>query len=369
MNRQYFVGVLVPNCNAGGTERIAQIFAEYLIKLNYEIVIISMAKKKLPYKINCKFETIDNNLPSGKLSRLLYRYKSLKNIVSRHRIDVMISMGEYPNMLCALLDRKILKINRLTNSKTSLSGCKGLVTKCLMKMCFHLTNFTIVPTTRLAKELGLYSKKNKILSIPNPINIGNLVKLSQEDNQELNRFQQPYFLHVGQLVFQKDHETLIKSYALYRKAGGELKLILVGKGELESEIRNLLKKYGLEEYVILYGWSNNPAPLIRNARALVLTSRWEGMPNVILEAMALGCPIISSNCPTGPEEMLSFGEYGRLFDIGDTQSLAKELYQFDTNKDWQFYWGLQAKKRSEAFEDQKVFAPLIRVLTKDNVVA
>lgn len=162
---------------------------------------------------------------------------------------------------------------------------------------------------------------------------------------------------------------MIKSYALYRKAGGELKLILVGKGELESEIRNLLKKYGLEEYVILYGWSNNPAPLIRNARALVLTSRWEGMPNVILEAMALGCPIISSNCPTGPEEMLSFGEYGRLFDIGDTQSLAKELYQFDTNKDWQFYWGLQAKKRSEAFEDQKVFAPLIRVLTKDNVVA
>ena len=90
---------------------------------------------------------------------------------------------------------------------------------------------------------------------------------------------------------------MLRAYARYRAEGGRYRLLLLGRGKLEARIRYLIQSLRLNDSVLLLGWVENPFALMARARALIMTSRWEGTPNVMIEAMSLGCPIISTDCP------------------------------------------------------------------------
>jgi glycosyltransferase involved in cell wall biosynthesis len=137
----------------------------------------------------------------------------------------------------------------------------------------------------------------------------------------------PYIVSVARLdEIQKDHRTLINAYArLLREREVAEDLVIVGDGGSRRELEALTAELGLAGRVHFTGYRNNPHALVAGASVLVLSSRYEGMPMVLLEALALGKPVISTDCPTGPREILDDGRYGLLAPIGDIGEMAGAL--------------------------------------------
>jgi glycosyltransferase involved in cell wall biosynthesis len=131
-------------------------------------------------------------------------------------------------------------------------------------------------------------------------------------------------LAVGRLSPQKDHETLIKAFALMPK-GLKAKLTILGEGPLREELLSLSRLLGVQESVSLPGFIKDTYPWFCSAELFVSSSRWEGFGNVIVEALECGVPVVSTSCPSGPEEILDGGRYGKLVPVKDPISLASAM--------------------------------------------
>lgn len=140
----------------------------------------------------------------------------------------------------------------------------------------------------------------------------------------LSEKSKPVLLAVGRLTVQKDFETLLRAFAEVRRRT-ECRLIILGEGEKRGELEALVQTLGVADDVALPGFTDNPYACMRSADALVLSSRWEGLPTVLVEAMACGCPVIATDCPSGPEEILEGGKWGPLVAVGNPEALADAI--------------------------------------------
>jgi glycosyltransferase involved in cell wall biosynthesis len=134
----------------------------------------------------------------------------------------------------------------------------------------------------------------------------------------------PVVVTAGRLVYQKDHATLLRAFARAREHV-EARLIIFGEGPERSTLERLIRELGISDDVDLPGFESRLVPELRSADLFVLSSRWEGMPGVLIEAMACGTPIVSTDCPSGPAELLADGAWGRLVPVGDVALLAAAL--------------------------------------------
>ena len=131
----------------------------------------------------------------------------------------------------------------------------------------------------------------------------------------------PVLLASGRLREQKDFSTLLRAFALVRQSR-PCRLLILGEGELRPDLEAEVAALGLQDSVLLPGFVDNPYPYMRAAALFVLSSRWEGLPTVLVEAMACGCPVVATDCPSGPAEILEDGEYGQLAPMADPNALA-----------------------------------------------
>jgi glycosyltransferase involved in cell wall biosynthesis len=134
----------------------------------------------------------------------------------------------------------------------------------------------------------------------------------------------PVILGVGRLTAAKDFPTLIRAFARVRESQ-LARLLILGEGEKRDSLEKLVRELRLERDVSMPGFMDNPYAYMRKSSIFVLSSCWEGLPNVLIEAMACGCQVISTNCPSGPEEILRGGHYGKLVPVGDAEALAKAI--------------------------------------------
>lgn len=134
----------------------------------------------------------------------------------------------------------------------------------------------------------------------------------------------PVILSVGRLEDQKDYPTLIRAFAKVR-AVCNARLMILGWGPDRPELEALVAELGLTADVEMPGFVKNPFPYMKQAAVFALSSRWEGMPNVIIEALTIGTPVVSTNCESGPTEILDGGKYGELVPVGDSQALANAI--------------------------------------------
>ena len=134
----------------------------------------------------------------------------------------------------------------------------------------------------------------------------------------------PVILGVGRLTKQKDFPTLIRAFELVRRER-PARLMILGEGEERPQLEALIKELGLQEDVALPGFVDNPYAYMAQAAVFVLSSAWEGLPTVLIEAMACGCPVVSTDCPSGPAEILENGKYGPLIPVGDADKLAEAI--------------------------------------------
>lgn len=176
----------------------------------------------------------------------------------------------------------------------------------------------------LARRLGI--DRRTIRVIHNPIVFPTLPALAEAaiNHPWFAPGGPPVVLGVGRLTAQKDFPTLIKAVAELRPVR-RLRLMILGEGEDRPALEALVAGYGLTEDVELPGFVGNPFAYMRRAAVVVLSSRYEGFGNILVEAMACGTPVVSTDCPSGPSEILGGGRFGRLTAVGDVRGLAEAI--------------------------------------------
>lgn len=165
----------------------------------------------------------------------------------------------------------------------------------------------------------------KVWPVPNPVVDDHLLRQAQAPCEEIpGAGDGPLLVAMGRLSRQKDYPTLLRAFATLRRRR-PARLLVLGEGEDRPALEALARELGIAGQVHFLGHRDNPFPLLARAAVFVLSSRWEGFGNVLAEAMALGVPVVSTDCPSGPAEILDGGRFGRLVPPGDPQALAEAV--------------------------------------------
>lgn len=138
----------------------------------------------------------------------------------------------------------------------------------------------------------------------------------------------------------------------------------MGEGEDRGRLEYLIKELKLENDVSLLGFVENPYAYMQRSDVFVLSSRWEGFGNVLVEAMACGCPVVSTNCPSGPAEILGNGEYGILVPVEDVEKMAKSIIKILTNKELREELSNKALKRAKEFHVEKAVEKYLQIFSE-----
>jgi glycosyltransferase involved in cell wall biosynthesis len=184
----------------------------------------------------------------------------------------------------------------------------------------HIITNTEGARRELADFLGVPATRVSVIS--NAVDIERMTALAAEPlDAGVAWPADPVLVHVGRFTHAKDHETLLRAFATIRRHR-QVSLVLVGDGEEEAQVRARTTQLGLDADVIFTGFTRNPYRYLARATVSLLTSRFEGLPNALIESMALGIPIVSTACQFGPVEVLGNNEYGVLTPVGDPEAFA-----------------------------------------------
>lgn len=199
----------------------------------------------------------------------------------------------------------------------------------LARFIYKIPEKFIAVSSGVADEFSKRTKveRNNIKVIHNPIRLPN-------GKNNLPNIRKAHFVFMkeadisivsaGRFTEAKDFFTLIKAFKILIETV-DAKLLLLGDGPLKDEIESMIHKLNLEKHVLLTGYVNSPESYINEASVFVLSSKWEGFGNVLVEAMGVGTPVVSTNCPSGPAEILEDGKYGDLVPVGESEDMAKAI--------------------------------------------
>ncbi|MDC3125924.1 glycosyltransferase, partial [Candidatus Pelagibacter sp.] len=219
----------------------------------------------------------------------------------------------------------------VTRSNSSPTGWgQGKIKKLIFKIFFHFAEDIIVNSKKFKNEFKKEFNINSLL-IYNPLNKIDVIKKSKE-NLNFDFFNDKKTLkiiNIARFTDQKDHLTLLRSFEIVVKKI-KCKLLIMGYGNNEKIMKHFIKRKNLKNVVKIINFQKNPYNYLKKADLFVLTSKFEGLPNVLLEAQVLNKFVISSNCPTGPSEILKNGKYGDLFNIGDYRNLANLIINYNS---------------------------------------
>lgn len=324
--------IFMPSIEGGGVEKNLFVVSNYLASHINNVSIITVSakyKRKFKKKINfitTKFKTFDRL--GRKAKYFIALFLLLKEIIKDKKLTVFCFQANiYCTILCKLMGVKIILRSNSSPSGWSQNFLKNII----FKIVLNLADKVMVNSLEFKKELDL-KFGIKSICIYNPLNIQEIVNKSKEkcrfnffdhDKKSLK------IINVGRFVIeQKDQITLLKSINQI-KSKISIKLLLVGRGIDYDNIRDYIKTHKLEKNVKIIKFQRNPYKFIAKSDLFVLSSRFEGLPNVLLEAACLKKFIISSNCPTGPSEILKNGKNGDLFEVGDYKNLSYKILKFN----------------------------------------
>jgi glycosyltransferase involved in cell wall biosynthesis len=272
--------------------------------------------------------------------RVLTSLPRLIGYLRRERPDVMLSAMNHANVVAYVATKLSGQRTKLFVSEhVSLSadmeqrGRKGAIVRALMHVAYRRCHGVIAVSERAADDLSrhLGLSRDHVRTIYNPVVSEQLVERSLESVPELSKAGRPILLAAGRLATQKDYPTLLRAFALVREKV-DASLVILGEGELRNDLERLAGELGIADRVSMPGFTSNPYAWMRQADVFVMSSAWEGLPTVLIEAMACGTPVVSTDCPSGPDEILEGGKWGALVPVGDHEALAQALLEALANK-------------------------------------
>lgn len=326
--------IFIPSIEGGGVEKNLYIISNYLSKKISKVSLISCTigrKKKFSNKIRFispLFSFWDKTTRRTKyFICLLILIKEI--IRDKNLVVFSFQANLYATLICRFFGIKII-----TRSNTSPSGwSKNFLKFFLYKLFLKLPDHIIVNSKNFKKEFkNLFNVSTQC--IYNPLNLNEILfKSKQVFKYDFFKKNTLNILTAGRLVEQKDFITFLKSLVLIKKKIN-FKALIIGKGKERKKLKKFILQNNLKQNVKIIKFQNNLYKFINRCNLFILTSKFEGLPNVLLEAQALKKYIISTDCPTGPKEILLNGKAGDLIKVGDYKSLSKKIlnYQLNRNK-------------------------------------
>ena len=349
---------IIPSLEGGGAEKVLIEIIGHLDAEKYAISLVLFEKKgvhllAIPDYVEIYALKKKNRYSFFKIILLL------ASLFREIEPDTTLSFMSYTNIIAILSKllsgRKFkLVISIHINLALHLLYARSRkIKEFFYRRLFNYANFIIVPSAGIKSHLvkAFNLKQERIKVIYNPIDLFKIDKLEKEslDNDALGK----YILAVGRLIKQKGYPYLLRAYSLIYK-GIKEKLVILGKGEDEKKLRQLAKDLGIQERVLFLGFKNNPYKFMNNASLFVLSSLWEAFAIVIIEAMVCGVPVISTDCPYGPSEIIINGKNGILVPPADEKAVAEAMLNLLKNKNLRKQLSEEGRKRAKDFRIEKI---------------
>lgn len=314
----------------GGVERIRLVLAREFLALGHEVdFVLVNAVGDLIEEIPGKARIFDL-----KAKRLLASTRPLILYLKRERPDAIL-VAMWPLTIIGVLARWLAGAGGrlLLSDHNNLSrayAARGVLHRMLlmrpsMTAFYRMADARVAVSKGIVEDLaslsGLSPKKFRV--VHNPVTFPPGTSIQDGETEALWRGGGPRLLSVGSLKPQKNHALLIDAFA--RLAIPDAKLMILGSGPLKEKLLGQADRLGVAAQVILPGFVAKTEPIYRSADLFVLTSDYEGFGNVLVEALHHGLPVVSTNCPSGPSEILADGEFGTLVPCGDVEALVRAI--------------------------------------------
>ena len=326
------IAFFLSELHGGGAQRVIVNLANEFAKRGL-IVDLVLAKAEGYYMARVADQV---RIVDLKVSKLVYSFFPLVAYLNEYQPTYLISGLSGANLL-AIGAKYISKANfkNAISIHNDLSETKQNYAYNRRKLLPYLIRYAYAKSDSIiAVSQGVAVSLSKITGIPlqrieviyNPVVTPEITTMSLEPLAQdwLNNSEIPIILGTGRLNQQKDFSNLIKAFAIVRKQQSAY-LVILGEGQERQMLETLVKNLGLEADVFLPGFVTNPYAYMKKASVFVLSSAWEGFGNVLVEAMACGTSVVSTDCPSGPKEILAGGKYGKLVPIRDSVALAKAI--------------------------------------------
>jgi len=326
------VVIIIPNLVMGGAERWVANLSRLLCEQGCQVDLIVLEdriEQELDSRVRMTILDAEKGISGSFLRRLWYAAKLRRVVSGQGRPDLIISTLPYADQVTSLARLKPVCFriaNTLSREIAGLGPGKGRRRHRRYKRIYGGQKLIAVSAgvkKDLVETFGF--RDSDIATIYNPIDTGFLEAKAGEKEEDLPK--EPYLLHSGRFARQKRHDVLLDAWRMMSRdldeKYGIQKLVLLT--DHHTDLVQMIRERQLEDSVIIAGTRKNPYPWVKGAECLLLSSEREGMPNVLLEALALGTPVASTDCPSGPRELLGERHPRALAELNDPTSLAEAV--------------------------------------------
>jgi glycosyltransferase involved in cell wall biosynthesis len=325
------LAIFLPDAGGGGAERVMLHLAQGFLSRGHQVDLV-LARVAGEYL---------ENLPAGlrvvdlRAGRVLRSVGPLARYLRRDRPHALLAGLNYANLaalaartLARSSTRLVLSLhNTLTQVRDHPQGLADRVIPTLVRWGFPRAQCIVAVSRGVQEDFCAATgiPVERVSVIYNPVITNEILAQAEQPPAHPWLLEgPPVILGVGRLREQKDFGTLIQAFALLR-AKRPVRLLILGEGERRPQLEAMARDLGVAEDVDLPGFLSNPYACMRHAALFALSSKWEGLPTVLIEALACGAPVVSTDCPSGPREILRGGTWGPLVPMEDPAALAQGL--------------------------------------------
>ncbi|NOZ51524.1 MAG: glycosyltransferase [Gammaproteobacteria bacterium] len=325
------ISIFLPSLRGGGVERMRINLAQHFVKRGYKVDIV-LVKREGPYLRGLP-ENV--NVVDLKARQVLTSLPALARYLRSAQPTVLLSAMDHSNIvalwakrLARVQVRVVVSVHTTLSMEIKHSNTRSWLIPYLARWCYGWADGVVAVSRGAADDLSntIGLPREKIRAIYNPVVVPELFELAKEqvNSPWFNVDDLAVVLSVGRLNAAKDYPTLLRAFSLVIKER-PVRLVILGEGEERAGLEVMVRDLGMEDVVSLPGFTKNPYAYMSKAAVLVLSSAWEGFGNVLVEAMAVGTPVVATDCPNGPAEILENGKYGRLVPVGDAEAMAEGI--------------------------------------------
>jgi glycosyltransferase involved in cell wall biosynthesis len=343
---QGHVALFLRNLTGGGAERVMLNLASSIARAGIKVdLVLIKAEGSYLEQVPDEVRIVDLNisdLDKGRSFKLPTSFQSTTSLpkliryLRQEKPTALLSATHYPNEI-AVLAKYLARVSTrvVVSEHTTLSvearrveQVSARLAPLTARLFYPWADRIIAVSQGVAKDLsrltGIPAAKMRV--IYNPVITPELTEKAKEtvEHPWLATGEPPVVLGSGRFVDQKDFSTLIRAFAKVRQVR-PARLMMLGSGPEEKKLKALVSELGIEKDVAWVGFADNPFAYMKRGAVFALSSAWEGLPTVLIEALAVGIPVVSTDCPSGPKEILDGGKYGELVPVGDVEALAEGI--------------------------------------------